>query len=174
MKPLLAVVILLGACSAPSGAGGAGAGADTFVASTQTFQPFHGWASFPIDGQPLLGSPHLCGPRTVYLNARPAHGSTRFPVGTVIVKECTADPVDQRKVFAMVKRGGGYNSDGATDWEWFELHDEADGSVSVIWRGVAPPAGESYGGTGSACNDCHAAARDNDFVQSAPLTLTSF
>jgi len=114
----------------------------------------------------------------VFLNHRPPHGATSFSVGTVIVKEIfPTDAADANgaKTFAMAKRGGNYNSSGAAGWEWFELDPPQSinpDMPSIVWRGVAPPAGENYGGSsGGTCNDCHSAARANDFVQSPPLQL---
>jgi hypothetical protein len=80
-----------------------------------------------------------------------------------------------RKTFAAVKRGGGYNADGATDWEWFELTKDAQsGVVSIAWRGLAPPAG-AYGGAIDSCNDCHRqCGAHNDFVCSPYLQLAGF
>jgi hypothetical protein len=44
----------------------------------------------------------------------------------------------------------------------------------VVWRGVGPPSGEAYGGDPTACNTCHAAARDNDSVLSSRIRLSAF
>jgi hypothetical protein len=71
----------------------------------------------------------------------------------------------------MVKRGGNYDSSGAVDWEWFELKNLDDAHVTILWRGVGPPGGETYGGNPTVCNDCHAGARSNDFVWTAGLAL---
>jgi hypothetical protein len=121
---------------------------------------------------PIATSPHLTGPRTEYLNKKPAPGSSEFPIGTIIVKEIGGGDVTTRGVFAMVKRGGGYNPEGASNWEWFELANGADGSETIRWRGVGPPLGEMYGGDPlGGCNGCHAGSRANDFVQSQRLRL---
>ena len=165
----LGITALASAC----GGGGAeeGAQGDTFLAFPSTFQSFRSWEAFALTGQEIPNSPHTSGPRTVYLKARPAHGATEFPVGTVIVKEFAADG----KIFAMVKRGGSYNTTGAKGWEWFELTTPSDTAVTIAWRGVGPPAGEKYGGDpNGGCNGCHGGARTNDFVQTAPLTLSNF
>ncbi len=74
-----------------------------------------------------------------------------------------------------MKRGGGYNS-GAPGWEWFDLAllDDASDGVRIVWRGVGPPAGETYGGDPAAgCNSCHVAC-DNDAICAKPLALGNF
>ena len=72
----------------------------------------------------------------------------------------------------MVKRGGGYNAQGARGWEWFELAARPDDSLAIVWRGINAPQGEDYGGDPQGgCNDCHARAGRNDFVRSPGLRL---
>lgn len=48
---------------------------------------------------------------------------------------------------------------------------EAD---SLLWRGVGPPNGDTYGGDMNGCNLCHAACAANDYVSSPLLRLGSF
>lgn len=161
---------LLFACSSDSGDEGSGASTGTtYLAFATSFKNYKTWEKFPVtvgDANDV----HTMGPRTEYLNKRPAKGATEFPVGTVIVKELETGAEPDRKVFAMVKRGGDYNATGARGWEWFELKNEAGGAVSIIWRGLGPPAGEKYGGdpTGG-CNSCHGASKAQDFVNSQSL-----
>lgn len=157
----------LGCAPASSG----DADGETFIAFATHFKGFRSWESFPVTtggGDPV----HTSGARTEYLQARPAAGADAFPVRTIIVKETDAEPLVDRTVFAMVKRGGDYNASGATGWEWFELKNIDEESVDIVWRGVGPPAGEKYGGDPNAgCNSCHEGARDNDFVLSTALRL---
>lgn len=148
---------------------------DTFIAFSSNFSGFRTWESFPVPPGSGVGPVHLTGPRTEYLNRAPAHGAAAFPVDTIIVKESEVGDLPERKVFAMVKRGGDYNESGARDWEWFELKNVDDQEVTIIWYGVGPPAGEMYGGDPKAgCNSCHVASGKNDFVQSAALSLEGF
>jgi len=141
------------------------------VVFASSFQGFRSWTSYHFDQPTAQGVVHAAGPRTEYIKALPPKGSTSFPVGTLIVK--TLETGD-RQIFAMVKRGAGYNAGGAIGWEWFELKEADDGTVAIIWRGVGPPSGEKYGGDPSGgCNGCHAAARANDFVQSPKIVLGS-
>ena len=43
------------------------------------------------------------------------------PVGALIVKTVENGAPQQWDLFAMAKRGGNYNADGATNWEFFTL-----------------------------------------------------
>jgi hypothetical protein len=140
----------------------------TFTAWATDFVGFRAWPSQSVDTAIAAGSTHVSGKRTVYINALPPPGAATFPVGTIIVKETEADG----KLFARVKRGGSYNVTGAVGWEWFEI-EEIGASMRIVWRGLGPPAGESYGGDPNAgCNVCHRTVPANDYVLSPWLTLT--
>lgn len=173
---LLAGVLALGMLAACGGGDGGGNGGDddapdTFLAFSSTFAPFRSWPSFHSDGPVDDGTLPLdvLGPRTQYINKLPPPGSQEFPIGTVIVE---ARENAGRKIFAGVKRGGGFNAGGAANWEWFEL---TDNPVTIVWRGVGPPAGETYGGDPKgSCNTCHAKCAANDYVCSAKLSLANF
>lgn len=160
---------LLFACSSESGDDSNATTGSTYLAFATSFKNYKSWEKFPVtvgDANDV----HVMGPRTEYLNKRPPKGATEFPVGTILVKELEDGPELDRKVFAMVKRGGDYNATGARGWEWFELKNEAGGNVTIVWRGLGPPAGEKYGGdpTGG-CNSCHGTAKAQDFVNSSGL-----
>jgi hypothetical protein len=140
----------------------------TFTAWATDFVGFRTWPSQSVDNAIAAGSTHVSGKRTVYINALPPAGAAAFPVGTIIVKETAADG----KLFARVKRGGSYNVTGAVGWEWFEI-EETSGNMRIVWRGLGPPAGESYGGDPNAgCNVCHRTVPANDYVLAPWLTLT--
>jgi hypothetical protein len=162
-------------CASASEPGTDATRSDPFIAFSEDFYGFRNWDSFPVPFGLAQGDVHLRGARTEYLNRRPPPGSTTFPVGTMIVKETDDDSsYEFRRVFAMVKRGGGYNADGALGWEWFELQNNADGSVKqILWRGFGPPMGTTYGGNPTACTSCHAGSESNDYVQSNALQLTA-
>jgi hypothetical protein len=190
---LAAGVLVFGACSSesPAAAGGDGSAAPApdaavwsgvpspWVSEVADFQGFCNWAHAPATAPgDASDGVHGAGPLTVYWNHAPPHGSTEFPVGTLIVKETNeADPT-QRTVFAMAKRqprGTGYNSSGADGWEWWSVQDEGNCSVVRLWRGPIPPATESYAGSPVGdCNGCHGGAKDNDFVWSTALELSNF
>jgi hypothetical protein len=179
----LCIVLGLGlgasACGSDSSAGASGAApADgtggPFLAFGTSFQGFHDWKSTPASSTVPVGI-HVAGPMTVFLNKAPPKGSTAFPLGTIIVKEVDGGDPLARTIFAMVKRGAGFNPDGAHEWEWFELQNTSSGVPLIVWRGVGPPAGEKYGGDANGgCNGCHSAGKDNDFVLTSGLLLSSF
>jgi hypothetical protein len=152
---------------------------EPFIAFEREFQAFRSWERFELGASAAQGTTHVEGDRRVFLNARPEAPSERFPVGTIIVKELMSGADRGHRLFAMVKRGGGYNRRGALGWEWLELFERGDGSVGVNWRGVDAPSDETYSGPvdGPAsdplggCNGCHASATLNDYVKSRPLRL---
>lgn len=159
-------------CAVPTPAGSI---PPVFIALSRDFA---GYLSWPIgawheqvSGGAALFSPHI-GHADVYINRLPPAGSDSFPVGTVIVKVLLPDATTTTagQVLGMVKRGGGFNSSGATDWEWFEIVG-GDCQPNILWRGNGPPAGEGYGKSGVTCNSCHGLARNNDFVQTSGLKL---
>ncbi len=140
---------------------------DTFIAFSSSFEGFRSWPSFDSEG-PMPGTEPdiILGPRIEFINQLPPSGSTEFPVGTIVVE--AMDGNDQ--ILAAVKRGGGYN--GGLDWEWFEL---TENPTAIVWRGLGPPNGESYGGDVNGCNNCHSqCGADNDLRCSPHLQLSSF
>lgn len=143
------------------------------IAFKDQFAGYHTWKNTPGTSTFMRDSGiHSTHPRTVYINAVPKAGSKEYPVGTIIVKELMNDgDIRLRTVFAMVKRGGGFNQTGATNWEWFELVASPNDSVQIKWRGFGPPNGESYGGSKEACNTCHKVAEENDYVLTSGLKL---
>jgi len=172
-RRLAACAIAAAALAACGGGGGNESDApESFLAFSSTFVPFRGWTSFHSDGPPDDGTvtADVLGPRTQYINKLPPHGATEFPVGTVIVE---ARESGEMKIFAAVKRGAGFNGGGAAGWEWFELQDNP---VVIVWRGVGPPLGDTYGGDpNGGCNACHAKCGSaNDYVCSPKLSLATF
>jgi len=156
-----------------------------FIALERDFQDFEHWEKVDLSQRPAIGSTHLAGEAHEYINQMPKPGSKTFPVGTILVKTVEAEPPQDAKaddatarekrtdVFAMVKRGGGYNLDGSPEWEWFELRPRPDGSLGIVWRGLNPPSGEGYGGDPSGgCNSCHQMAVKNDYVHALSLQLS--
>lgn len=155
---------------------------DEFVALPRDFADYQAWPSVVVGTAPAA-APHEVAERRVHLNAAPPGEAAAFPVGTVIVKTGAGGELTGAagsEVHAMVKRGGDFNAEGASGWEWFELREEG-GELLIVWRGAEPPAGESYGclpgqecdASSSTCNACHAGAIANDFVNSPALKLGS-
>jgi hypothetical protein len=164
----LGFLFLVAAC----GAGPTPAGNIPFAAD---FEGYASWQRFelrlPFDG--LLadggvtdgGTIHDGSKRTVYINQKPAVGSTVFADGTLIVKE------QEFEILAMAKRGGTYNAGGAVGWEWLELRRAATGALAIKWRGLGPPLGEEYKASAGTCNDCHKANTSSDSVLTPGLQL---
>ena len=145
------LVAFAASCSSgPTDASGASdGGAAGVLVFASAFKDFHSWDSTPGVGPPdaaadliaaVDGGPHSLGPMTSYISKKPPPGSTSFPDGTIIVKEVNGGDLTTRKIFAMEKRGGDIDQDGAVGWEWFELEEGANG-ISIRWHGVGPPAG---------------------------------
>ena len=154
---------------------------EPFIALERDFQGFEGWTKVNLEGRPALGAAHAAGEAHEYINQLPPAGAKTFPVGTILVKTMKSERRSAdagatepgTDVFAMVKRGAGYNAKGTPGWEWFELRPRADRSLGIVWRGVNPPDGEGYGRdvTGGGCNACHQKAVHNDYVQALALKL---
>jgi len=185
-------VVLLSSCGAPKGTAAAGTctprflGTDggesdasnplagvpsVFLAFSADFCGYHAWKHYDVTSDAKLAGIHDGSTVTEYINALPRGGSTAFPVGTIIVKEATGGTI-AHELFAMVKRGGGFNV-GAPGWEWFDLKNDGEG-VDIVWHGFGPPAGDTYGGDAKAgCNTCHTAC-NNDAVCAKPFALKNF
>lgn len=147
---------------------------EIFIAMARDFAGFRDFGQLELGERPAQSETHPGGKLVVHLNSVPKHGAREFPVGTIIVKETVSGATgdaQSKKIFAMVKRGGGFNAEGAKGWEWFELT-ESGGTVAIGWRGVGAPDGESYGGDPmGSCNGCHQMALHNDYVLSPALRL---
>jgi hypothetical protein len=162
------IAIALALCAAACAKHDAAADAsDTFIAFAPAFAPFRTWAHYQDtladDGSLPTG---VAGMRDQYINMLPPSGSTQFPIGTIIV-EVRADG----KIFASVKRGGDFNPSGCVNWEFFEL---TENPVTISWRGLGPPLGDTYGGDPNGCNNCHVMCASNDYICSPKLQLSSF
>lgn len=182
---LVAALSLLGVGGCRESAQRAFPAREPFIALERDFQGFEGWTKVNLAARPAQGDAHGAGDAQEYINQLPPAGSRSFPAGTILVKTMKSErrpaaagagggaPVDGTDVFAMVKRGAGYNPKGSAGWEWFELRVRADRSFGIVWRGVNPPDGEGYGRDASGgCNSCHQQASKNDFVQAPALTLS--
>ncbi len=147
---------------------------DVFIAFGEDLEGYAEWTTFDrgVDPVPPSHEAHSF----IYVNALPPAGLAEFPVGTMIVREhrLEDDPATWI-VHAMVKRGGGYNADGAPGWEWFGLALDGDRRPFVAWRGTGPADGDGYvapvGGEVLSCNQCHGSATYNDSVLSPVLDL---
>lgn len=146
--------------------------ADVFVAFAANFKGFHDWPHYDVTIENDAGPDHPEEHLIEYINRLPPHGATAFPLRTIVIKEPVMPTMPG--FFAMVKRGGGFNSDGAAGWEWFELQNIEEGGVLIVWRGVGPPSNDEYGGDpNTGCNDCHT-PKNNDSVLAPALALSNF
>jgi hypothetical protein len=181
--------LLCAGCSSGSSSSGDNGASDSgvpdpFIAQVSDFAGFcKDWSSAPALAPADAGGDGIHGDAglTVYWNKSPPHGSTQFPVGTIILKETNDPDPANRTAFAMVKRearGQGFNSaasGGADGWEWWSVSDLGNCNVGRLWRGAAPPSTESYAGqTIGDCNGCHTHAAGNDYVWSTALELSHF
>ena len=166
MRTILFVAVLA-ACGSHSSSTSDDAN-NTLIAFAPSFAPFRTWPEFDdtlVDGSGMLPA-GVAGSRQQYINTLPPTGATEFPVGTIIV-----EVREDGKIFSSVKRGGNFNPAGCLNWEFFEL---AENPVSITWRGLGPPLGDTYGGDPNGCNNCHAVCASNDYVCSPKLQLSSF
>lgn len=125
----------------------------TFVAFQQNFAPYRTWTSLDVGNIAVGGHPE--GHAVVYAN-NPVPSGCAWPVGTILVKEVqiTSDRT-QWELFAMVKRGGSYDSNPAAGWELFTLGLTPTGTPVITGRGVNPGADMYSGAGGGGCNGCH-------------------
>jgi hypothetical protein len=156
-----------------------GGNGPVMIALDGDFAPYASWSSVYLGDNQIAGHPP--GPRYGYLNMKAPAGAKKYPVGTIIVKEIHTnggtDPTTW-DLFSMVKRGGGFNDNGALDWEFFILHLDQSNAPTIVARGTAPADASAVdGGTygvatnGQTCNVCHAGvgADQTDFILSPLL-----
>jgi hypothetical protein len=164
--------------SAPAGSppGSSGAGA-CFLAGSADFADFTSWQHYHLTSTFIENNVHAQGDRDVYINKCPPAGATEFPVGTIVLKKIPLKGQAQPAVFAQVKRGCGYNQDGASGWEWFDLLTSINGGAAgsapvIVWQGLTPPSSQSYGGDPTECNTCHSTMGEgNDSIITPALDL---
>ena len=169
----LGVAALAMACAGPPGPADMDASVEAgqgYVALSRDFADYQSWQRYDLGYSEAKG--HPAGNRVVYLSVPGPLVNGRFPIGTRMVKAITLNgtPTTVEYVGA-VKRGGGFNGQGAVDWEFFLLR-ATDAGLGVLARGVNPSfgPGDNYGG-GANCNDCHAAPGTelNDYVLAPPV-----
>jgi transketolase N-terminal domain/subunit len=159
---IIALLLSLASCGDAAG--------QQYIAFERDFADFRSWPRVAVGSAPLVGHPE--GQRYVYRRPTPAalgQGET-FATGTILIKTMESGPPESWRVFAMVKRGDGYNLQGTVGWEFFELAIDTHNQVTVVERGVEP--GVMYNAQGESevtCNDCHKYARSTDGVLSGAL-----
>jgi len=145
--------------------------AEPFIAFAADFEGFTSWPSVEVEPFTMDGG-HRLGPTRVYLGGSLPREGEAFEVGAVVVKTVEDGSAEDWEVHGMVKRGGGYNAEGARGWEWFDLEFTSAGNLAIAWRGegdAANPGGYvTTTGERIACNDCHVFAGARDHVFSLP------
>jgi hypothetical protein len=176
VTPLVLAALALAACSGDDEGPRDLSGEPEFVAAEPDFAPFRSWQSFKLpDSDPISDIVYPAGSRLAFLNQRPPHGATSYPVGTIIVKaiERGMGPQDW-EIFAIAKRGRDYNAQGAIGWEFFLLDIDAGDVPRISSRGIMPsddgkgdaspkPANASgyvVNGDILPCNICHGEAKN--------------
>ena len=151
---------LLGLATAGLLACDSGAGGDLYIALQSDFAPFESWKKIPLGNAPLAG--HPAGNRAAYINKPVPAAGAKYPVGTIVIKTVEAGAaVTNWDLFGMTKRGGGFNSAGARDWEFFILKMTAERVPVILSHGFSPSDGDggAYPGNmdagGVTCNSCH-------------------
>jgi len=152
MAMVLGAMALVG-CGGPSG--------PVFIALTSDFADYASWEKVVLGDGVLEG--HPTGMRLGYRNMKP-NSQGIYPVGSILLKVITVSP-SEIEFFAMAKRGGGFNSAGALDWEFLTLKLGSTNAPVVFTRGDNPvdpdsavPNSHGYGdpsATGVTCNRCH-------------------
>ena len=88
-----------------------------------------GWYSATLPFNELSATVDPVGTHVGFVNRRPPAGATSYPVGTILVKAIEpSDDATTWELFGMVKRGGGFNASGATDWEYVLMRVAGDGN----------------------------------------------
>lgn len=150
---------------------------DVFIALQRDFRDFRDWMQFELRTAVMHAG--VSGPVFAYLNELPPVDASEFPVGTIFVKTVQIGPATEWTVHAMVKRGGGFNAQGALGWEYVDLAINEDDTPVIMWRGEKPPTDHGYenllgGGADPAlevdCNGCHTGS-DEDAILSDALAL---
>ncbi|HJL20414.1 MAG TPA: hypothetical protein RMH99_32405 [Sandaracinaceae bacterium LLY-WYZ-13_1] len=142
------------------------------IAGARDFAAFRSWRRYHLPEDTLTEVGHHSSPhRYVYVDRALPPEPAPIPLGTLIVKTTEDGPPETWDVHAMVKRGDGYNWSGCDDWEFFNLSLDADGAVSIRWRGRGDDASayEDAEGHARSCNSCHIHAREVDHVFSRRL-----
>lgn len=136
-----------------------------YIALDSDFADFASWTRIFVGEGPLEG--HPAGQRYGYIKELAPAGSTSYPVGARIVKTVENGAPESWDVFAMAKRGAGYNTGGAVGWEYFTFKLTPQGVPVLFSRGSNPVDPETDGGTspgyvhsvnGVTCNRCHGVA----------------
>lgn len=160
----------------PTDAGMDASEPSVFVALARDFQGFERWPCYDLGFSDTPG--HPSGNRTVCAFVPGPVVDGGFPIGTRMVKVIElAGSGGMRDYVAAVKRGGGFNPEGAREWEFFQLR-VTDAGVNILARGTAPVfgPGDPYASQNGSCNDCHGTpeAARTDYVLAPQVQPAAF
>ena len=137
-----------------------------FVADNSTFS---GWASWtlhetkkgadPALGEKAHGGKDTTFTRKIYIKDNAKLSGGTYPQGSLVFKHSASGNDSVHVYTGMAKRGGNFAT-ATAGWEYFLL--AADGSISKDADG-----NEQRGANLLACQGCHAAAKDKDYVFTA-------
>ena len=148
MRPRAASCATRRLCSACSVAAATPAptdgGASPFIAFATDFAGFASWSRHRSRPPSPRARRTSSGPRTVYINALPPPGAAGFRWA----RSSSRRRWRTERLFAHgeARRRRLQHQPARSSWEWFELEETGSGAVIVIWHGVGPPSGETYGG----------------------------
>lgn len=143
-----------------------------FIALGHDFEGFLDWPSIALDSDGQFAG-HAAGSTQIHLRGIVPGVGIPFEKGTILVKATPGPTYPEWEVHAMVKRGEGFNPQGALGWEWFNLVLDEQGVPAISWRGVGTefdPGTYAFQRDGSTqmaesyCSVCHQALIDDDYV----------
>ena len=146
---------------------------EPFIALASDFDAFETWPNVVLAEPFSFDGGHRVGASRVFLLGEVPPEGEPFAVGTILLKTVEDGAPTDWEIHGMVKRGGGYNAEGAVGWEWLDLSLTDEGAPVITWRGEgsAFDPGSYRGPSGETipCNDCHGYALGRDHVFSRPL-----
>jgi hypothetical protein len=137
---------------------------EPFIVLDRDLAGFRGWMVFDLDVSPLVPHDTLAAPRRIYSNVVPPPPTEPFPVGAILVKTVEEATYAEWSVHAMVKRGGGFNAQGAVGWEFFDVHMTDDAVPVISWRGIGDTTDPCGYHDMMSCNACHGVIPSSDHI----------
>lgn len=132
------------------------------IADDNTFKDFASWTlvTTRTGADPALGGMAHGGndstvTRKIYIKENVSLTNGQYPRGTVVVKQSTKPDGSMNEITAMVKRGGGFDSEH-NDWEYFMLMPDGKIADGGKMRGSALMEGM--------CRMCHKSASNKDYI----------
>ena len=164
----LALAVGAAACGGAKDSGGASACMpEPFISFTRDFEDLDAWSTAELGGPD--NEAHAAGGQ-LFSRALGLDADGGLCAGSMLVRSQPAVADSPASLHGMVKRGGGFNADGAVGWEWFGLGRSEAGAPVVLWRGEEAPSDVGYNNgvelVEANCNACHAAGAEHDHLMS--------